>query len=122
MLCLRIIALEGISPRRRNPEEASLQLARKTSSTYMCTIQSSPKISHMLITRLICIQWKSSRFWSPVPTVSARNVWEHGIQIGARETKKKKRERESLALLKQARLMSEDSDMNVGISKSDMDL
>ena len=48
----------------------------------------------------------------------SRNAWEHGFQIGAHEEKKK----ESLALLKHARLMSEDSDINVGISKSDMDL
>ena len=33
----------------------------------------------MLITRLICIKWKSSRFLSPVSTISARNAWEHAL-------------------------------------------
>ena len=41
--------------------------------------QSSPKINHMLITSLTCIQRKSSRFLSPVST-------DH---IGGRPTKKK---------------------------------
>ena len=43
------------------------------------SLQSSPKINRMLITRLICIQWKSRRFLSPVSTVFARNVSEYGI-------------------------------------------
>ena len=36
-------------------------------------------INRMLITRFICIQWKSSRFLSPVSMVSAGNAWEHGL-------------------------------------------
>ena len=36
--------------------------------------QSSPKINHMLITTLISIQWKSSRFLSPVSMVLAWNA------------------------------------------------
>ena len=60
----------------------------------------------MLITRLICIQWKSSRFLSPVSTVSARNAWDHDYHLG--KTRKKNRLHFwSLALIKQARLMNE---------------
>ena len=40
------------------------------------SLQSSLKINHMLITSCICIKWKSSRFLSPVSTVSAKNAWE----------------------------------------------
>ena len=72
--------------------------------------QSSPKINRMLITRLICIQWKSSRFLSPVSTVSARNALRRGQLIGAHQKRKHKTKRRifrvSLALLKQARLIS----------------
>ena len=39
------------------------------------SFQSSKKINHNFITRLICIQWKSSRFLAPVSTVSASNAW-----------------------------------------------
>ena len=42
------------------------------------SFQSSPKIKRLLIKRLICIQQKSSRFLSPVSTVSAMNAWDHG--------------------------------------------
>ena len=69
------------------------------------SFQSSPKISRMLITRLICIQWKSSRFLSPVSTVSARNAWDNGLTFGVRHTTENAWIfRVSLALLKQARL------------------
>ena len=43
-----------------------------------------------------------------------------GISPRRRNPEEASSERESLALLKQARLMSEDADINVGISKSDM--
>ena len=47
------------------------QKARTWSTTYAYHL-----INHMLITSLICIQWKSSRFLFPVSTVAARNAWE----------------------------------------------
>ena len=43
----------------------------------------------MLITRLVCIQWKSWRFLSPVSTVSARNAWEYDLPFGE-DTKRNK--------------------------------
>ena len=69
------------------------------------SFQSSPKINRMLITRLICIQWKSSRFLFPVSTVSARNAWDHGRPFGVRHTKENACIfRVNVALIKQARL------------------
>ena len=53
------------------------------------SFHSSPKINRMLITRLICIQWKSSRFLIPVSTVSARNAWDH-VRPFREDTRKKK--------------------------------
>ena len=50
--------------------------------------QSFPKWNRMLLTRLICIQWKSSRFLSPVSTISARNAWDHGRPFGEDRQKK----------------------------------
>ena len=54
------------------------------------SLQSSLKINHMLITSCICIKWKSSRFLSPVSTVSAKNTWDHD---SPRILNKKKRKR-----------------------------
>ena len=69
------------------------------------SFQSSPKINRMLITRLNCIQWKSSRFLFPVSTVSARNAWDHGRPFGVRHTKENACIfRVNVALIKQARL------------------
>ena len=51
--------------------------------------QSSTKLNRILITILIYIQRKSSRFLSPVFTVSASNAWDHGRPLG-RPTKKKR--------------------------------
>ena len=56
------------------------------------SFQSSQKINRMVITRLICIQSKSSRFLSPVSTVSARNAWWHGVLFGTHAQKKRKKE------------------------------
>ena len=56
------------------------------------SFQSSQKINRMVITRLICIQSKSSRFLSPVSTVSARNAWWHGLLFGTHTQKKRKKE------------------------------
>ena len=57
---------------------------------HSASFQTSPKINDMLITRLICIQWKSSRLLSPVSTFSARNAWDHGRPFGG-ETHERKR-------------------------------
>ena len=66
------------------------------------SFQSSPKINCILITRLISIQWKSSRFLSSVSTVFARNAGPT-IKLGPTDEKKRLHFK-SLALLKQARL------------------
>ena len=64
----------------------------------------------MLITRLICIQCKSdtSRFLSPVSTVSAGNARDHDSPYGAHTSKKKERNAFifRVSLLKQARLIT----------------
>ena len=52
------------------------------------SFQSSPKINRMPITRLICIQGKSSRFLSPVSTMSVRNAWEHTLFFRRTDGKK----------------------------------
>ena len=39
---------------------------------------------------IICIQWKSSRFLSPVSTVSPRNAWDNGRRFEEDTRKKKK--------------------------------
>ena len=40
------------------------------------------EINCMLVTKLICIQWKSWWFLSPVSTVSARNAWDYAPFLG----------------------------------------
>ena len=51
------------------------------------SFKSSPTIYRMPITRLICIQWKSPQFLSPVSTVFARNAW-RGLQTRSHGQKK----------------------------------
>ena len=46
----------------------------KNRPTFDVSFQSSLKINHMFITRLICIHWKSSQFLSLVSMVSVRNA------------------------------------------------
>ena len=53
------------------------------------SFQSSPKINRMLITRRICIQWKSSQVLSPVSTVSVRNAWKFALLFATDRRKKK---------------------------------
>ena len=54
--------------------------------------QLSPKINHMFIMSLICIQWKSSQCLFPVSTVAARNAWDpnrrQGGHVGVEEQKR----------------------------------
>ena len=71
-------------------------VAKELRDKHWALFQSSPKLNCMLITRLICIRRKSSRFLFPVFMISARNAWDHGRPIG------KDRRKKSLALLKQA--------------------
>ena len=60
----------------------SYSIAKKTEHDQLCaSTQSLPKINHMLIPRIICIQWKSSRFLFPV---SARNAWEPNLPFVSR--------------------------------------
>ena len=66
----------------------------------MLRFQSSPKINHMFITRLSCIQWKTWRFLSPASTVSARNVSEYiAYHLRRSHEKKKSRKKEKPAFL-----------------------
>ena len=57
---------------------------------FHASFQSFAKMNRMLITRLICIKWKLSRYLSPVSTVSTRNAREHWPTIWFPQTKKKK--------------------------------
>ena len=54
------------------------------------SLQSSLKINHMLIMSCICIKWKSSRFLSPVSTVSAKNAWDHDSPCVLNKKKRKR--------------------------------
>ena len=66
----------------------------------MLRFQSSPKINHMFITRLSCIQWKTWRFLSPASTVSARNVSEYiAYHLRRSHEKKKQKKKEKPAFL-----------------------
>ena len=62
--------------------------AKELRDKHFASFQSFSKLNHMLITRLICIQRKSSRFLPPVSTVSARNAWDHGRPFGEDQPKK----------------------------------
>ena len=62
--------------------------AKELPDKHCALFQSFPKLNRMLITRLISIQRKSSRFLSPVSTVSARNAWDHGRPFGEDQPKK----------------------------------
>ena len=61
----------------------------------------------MLITRLVCIQWKSSRFLSTVSKVSASNAWdpEPLFGVGTEKIRKKNACIFWVSPLKQARLI-----------------
>ena len=63
--------------------------AKELRDKHCALFQSSPKSNCMLITRLICIRRKSSRFLFPVFMISARNAWDHGRPIGKDRRKKK---------------------------------
>ena len=64
--------------------------AKELRDKHCALFQSSPKSNCMLITRLICIRRKSSRFLFSVFMISARNAWDHGRPIGKDRRKKKR--------------------------------
>ena len=110
LLVIITLYKQRIGDSRYRTQSLRLRRLRFTARTgiiieHGASFQTSPKINDMLITRLICIQWKSSRLLSPVSTFSARNAWDHARPLGVRPTKENASIfRVSLVLLKQGRL------------------
>ena len=93
LLVITTLNKQRMGDSRCRTQSLRLQRLRFTARTgiiieHGASLQSSSKINRMLITRLICIQWKSSRFLSPVSTVSARYAWGHGRPFGMRHERK----------------------------------